>query len=84
MKEVIKEERKEDTVAMAKKRRAITINRPVIPHLHLVNLRPEESLINRVLFHEKKTPQAQSKMILVEEQVPVRRKDQVKRQRPVT
>jgi len=30
--------------------RVINIKRPVVPHLHLVNLRPEEAMIDRVLF----------------------------------
>ena len=43
---------------MAKKRRVISIKRPVVPHLHLVNLRPEEALIDQILFKSSKTPPA--------------------------
>ena len=55
--EIIVEDAKEDSIsAMTNKRRTIVINRPIIPHLHFVNLRPEEAMIDRVLFKENKTP----------------------------
>ena len=34
----------------SKGRNTIMITRPAVPHLHLVNLRPQEKLINKVLF----------------------------------
>ena len=32
------------------RRHSVVVQRPAIPHLHLVDLRKQEGLINRVLF----------------------------------
>ena len=37
---------------MSSRRHTVAISRPVVPHLHLVNLRPQEKLINKVLFND--------------------------------
>ena len=33
-----------------KPKQVVTVKRPAVPHLHLVNLRPEEKIIDKVLF----------------------------------
>ena len=70
--QIISDDTKEISTTMSKQRRAITINRPIIPHLHLVNLRPEEALIDKVLFKQSKTPPtcAQKTIFVIDKEAP--------------
>ena len=40
------------------RRQTVTIKRPAVPHLHLVDLRKEEQMINKALFNESKSSMA--------------------------
>ena len=46
-------------------RKVITIKRPVIPHLHIVDLRKEEKIVDKALFDEDSGEQTHEKYRMI-------------------
>ena len=42
-------------------RKVITIKRPVVPHLHFVDLRKEEKIVDKALFNEGEEDEGEKK-----------------------